>query len=547
MKTKKRFGDILVEAGLVTNSQVQQALEFGKRKGLKLGKALEELGLVDEKGVARALSTQLGTPLMDLRRIVLDPGMAEMVSEMLARKHLVVPIGHKGGELLLAMVDPLNIFAVDEISKATRTKVIVCVATESHVKEAIERLYGGTGKQAAAVGIGTGDTEDTEAVNLINEIILEAVQKEASDIHIEQLQTHLRIRIRVDGVLQSLRQLPPEMHPSVISRIKVLSGMDIGERRKPQDGRFEMSVAGKDIDFRVSSLPASKGEKIVLRLLDKSSIRLALRDLGLEGDQHEVLSSNLRKPHGMILVTGPTGSGKTTTLYACLNTINSVEKNIVTVEDPVEYELEGVSQVQVNPRADMTFANALRSILRQDPDIIMVGEIRDVETADIAIQASLTGHLVLSTLHTNTACGAVARLIDMEIQPFLIASSLMLVAAQRLVRRLCPHCRRPFEPPPELQEELRLDRIGTGASFFRAVGCERCNGSGYRGRIAIFEMLVVDPDIDALIVAKASAGEIYRKARSGGMVSLREAGLRKAAGGITSLDEVIRVTVDARD
>ena len=552
-RQKKRLGDILIEAGLINSTDLASALEYSKKKSLKLGEALKELGLVNEHELSKALSRQLGIPLVDLERIVLDPSLAEVLPEIIARKHLAIPLGKRGREFLIAVADPLNIFGIDEIARHLKGKVTLCIAPESQIQRAIDRLYGATGSQGRAASIETrpgdasGTEEDTEAVQLINDIILQAAREEASDIHIEPLEHHVRIRIRVDGILKVIRQLPKEIHPSLVSRIKVMSGMDIGERRKPQDGRFDMGVAGKEIDFRCSCMPTSKGEKIVMRLLDKSSIRLSLLDLGLEPGQKKVLEQAIRRPYGMVLVTGPTGSGKTTTLYACLQTINSIEKNIVTVEDPVEYELEGVSQVQVNPKADLTFANALRSILRQDPDVVMIGEIRDVETADIAIQASLTGHLVLSTLHTNTAAGAVARLIDMEIQPFLIASSLVVSLAQRLVRRLCPECREEFDPPQELRDELRLDRLGPDAHFFRARGCPKCGGVGYKGRVAIFEVLEVDKDIDTLIIKKASSGTIFERAKETGMLSLREAGLRKAASGITTLEEVVRVTVDTAD
>ena len=557
---RKRLGDILVEAGLITPTDLNQALKYAGDKGLKLGEALKELGLVDENEIARALSKQLGMPLVDLNKVVPDTTLAELLPELTARKNMAVPIGRRGREFLVAVADPLNIFGIDEIARTLKGKVIPCIAPESQIQGAIERLYGaGSGEnrkppspaavsaEVALVGETPPGEIDTEAVQIINDVILQAAREEASDIHIEPMEHQVRVRIRVDGILKVIRQLPRELHSSLVSRVKVMSGMDIGERRKPQDGRFDMGVAGRSIDFRCSCMPTSRGEKIVMRLLDKSSIRLNLAELGLEPGQMQVLERGVRRPYGMVLVTGPTGSGKTTTLYACLQTINSVEKNIVTVEDPVEYDLEGVSQVQVNPRADLTFANALRSILRQDPDIVMIGEIRDVETADISIQASLTGHLVLSTLHTNTSAGAVARLIDMEIQPFLIASSLAVVAAQRLVRRLCAECKEPYTPPKELRDQLRLHRFDADTVFYRAKGCPKCNGAGYRGRLAVFEVLEVDRDIDALILRKASSSEIFEAAKSKGMMDLRQAGLMKAARGITSLEEVVRVTVDSGD
>ena len=537
---KKRLGDILVDEGVISQAELIQALDYGKQKGLKLGQALKELGMADETAVTKALSNQLRIPLINLEKIVLDPALGQVVPEMLARKHLLVPVGKKEGKILVAMADPLNIYAFDEVSRSAKAKVEACIAPESQIRSALERLYA---KEAAAPSA-TEETEENEAVSIINETILEGVKSGASDIHIEPMETHLRIRHRVDGVLQSVKQLSLDLHPSMVSRLKVMSGLDIGEKRRPQDGRFQMSVTGREIDFRVSTLPTSKGEKVVLRLLDKASIRHSLGELGLEEDQRYLLEKNLKNPHGMILVTGPTGSGKTTTLYACLNIINSVDKNIVTVEDPVEYELEGINQVQVNPKADLTFANALRSILRQDPDIVMIGEIRDSETSEIAIQAALTGHLVLSTLHTNTSAGAITRLLDMEIQPFLIASSLYLVVAQRLLRRLCPACKRPFVPEKELIEQWGLEGP---LELFSPVGCQECNNTGYRGRLAIFEMLEITPAIEVLIMRKAGASDILGQAKGQGTKTLRESGLDKAVAGITSLDEVFRVTMDAKE
>ncbi len=536
-----RLGDILVAEGLITPAQLKQALDFGRSKGLKLGEALEELGLVNEEQVTKALARQLNLPQVDLSKVVIDSSLREVVPEMLARKYILIPIGKKGGELLVAISDPLNVMAVDEVGRVAKAKVVTCIAPKSQIMAAIEKLYH---KEGLHTPEGFGEAADSEAVEVVNDFILSAVQREASDIHVEPLESHLRIRVRVDGVLHVLKQLPMELYPSILSRIKVMAAMDIGERRRPQDGRFEMAVAGKEIDFRVSTLPTSKGEKVVMRLLDKSSIKLSLENLGLNPAQHALLDSNLRNPHGMILVTGPTGSGKTTTLYAGLNLLNSIEKNIVTVEDPVEYELEGVSQVQVNPKADLTFANALRSILRQDPDIVMIGEIRDVETAEIAIHAALTGHLVLSTLHTNTSSGAVARLMDMGVQPFLIASSLELVVAQRLVRRLCQDCKEPFDPPDTLWRDLGIEPR-KDVTIYRSKGCPLCNNTGYRGRIAIFELMPMNREMERLVMERASSSQLMHEAVKQGMTTLRESGVEKVLEGVTSIDEVLRVTMDS--
>ncbi|HSR36920.1 MAG TPA: GspE/PulE family protein, partial [Desulfurivibrionaceae bacterium] len=409
---------------------------------------------------------------------------------------------------------------------------------------AIDRFYA-SHKPATATTIEREADDESAAVSVVNDLILQAVRLGASDIHIEPTAENLRVRFRVDGLLRSAGQFPLEMHPSMVSRLKIMSQLDIGERRKPQDGRFEIPVSGREFDVRVSILPLNNGEKVVLRLLDKSQVKIDLASLGFEPEHLKLFAEHLHRPHEIILVTGPTGSGKTTTLYGALNHINAVEKNIVTVEDPVEYELTGINQVQVNRKADLTFANSLRSILRQDPDVIMIGEIRDAETAEIAIQAALTGHLVLSTLHTNDAAGAITRLIDMDIPPFLIASSVGLVLAQRLVRMLCPLCREPFNPPESLQQEMGL-AFDPGRTLYRAKGCPKCDNSGFKGRVAIYEALPVSTAIEELIMNKTTSHEIFRQAQAEGMQSLRQAGLAKVLAGVTSLDEVLRVTLDTR-
>jgi type IV pilus assembly protein PilB len=536
---KKRFGDILVEGGLITVTQLQQALAFSKDQGVKLGNALQQLGIVDELAVARTLAKQLKIPFVDLGKIVIDPEVVKSIPEILARKYKVIAIGRKDGQLLVAFADPLNIMATDDIDRQTKDQVIVCVAVESKIAAAVDNSYR---KAAGDEKDERNRGEESEVVAIVNDLLLLAVRQEASDIHIEPGTEKVRARLRVDGLLSVAREYPLEVLPNIVSRIKIMAGLDIGERRKPQDGRFDIPVAGREFDVRTSTLPLSKGEKIVLRLLDKSRIKIHLQDLGFSGKQHQVFVEHLKRPHEIILVTGPTGSGKTTTLYGAINIINGVERNIVTVEDPVEYELSGVNQVQVNVKADLTFSSALRSILRQDPDVVMIGEIRDAETAEIAIQAALTGHLVLSTLHTNDAAGAITRLIDMGIPPFLIASSLGLVVAQRLVRLLCPQCKKEFSVPQETQKELGLP-IQPDLHCFKPVGCGHCDNSGYRGRVAIYEMLPISDAIEALIMEKASSHAIYRQAQKEGLVSLREAGLAKVIAGTTSLDEVLRVSM----
>lgn len=536
---KKRFGDILVDGGLITATQLQQALGFAKEEGIKLGVALLQLGFVDEMAVAQTLSEQLKIPFVDIAKIVVDPEVVRIIPEIIARKYKVIAIGRKEGQLLVAFADPLNIFAMDDIDRQVQDNVVVCVAVESKIIAAIDRAYQ---KQSVGELGGRDRGDESEAVAIVNDLLLSAVRQEASDIHIEPGLESVRARLRVDGVLSVVEEYPIEMLPNIVSRIKIMAGLDIGERRKPQDGRFDIPVSGREFDVRTSTLPLSKGEKVVLRLLDKSKIKIHLQDLGFSTSQYQVFSEHLQHPHEIILVTGPTGSGKTTSLYGALNQINDIHRNIVTVEDPVEYELDGVNQVQVNPKAELTFASALRSILRQDPDVVMIGEIRDVETAEIAIQAALTGHLVMSTLHTNDSAGAITRLIDMGIPPFLIASSLGLVVAQRLVRLLCPQCKKQFSVAEETQLELGLT-FDPDLKFHKAVGCSQCDNSGYRGRLGIYEMLPISDKIEMLIMEKSSSHAIFRGAQQEGLVSLREAGLDKVRLGVTSLDEVLRVSM----
>ncbi len=542
---KKRFGDILVDGGLITPTQLQQGLNYGRERDLKLGESLRELGFVNDLAVARTLAKQLKIPYADFDKVVIDPEVVRIIPESISRKFKLIAIGRRPGEILVAFADPLNIFAIDEVNRHLDQKTVICVSEESQIVQAIEKLYV-TENNSLEEDNNLDGGADSAAVNAVNDLLLRAVREEASDIHLEPGNEKVRVRIRVDGLLRHLRDFPADMLPSLVSRIKIMSQLDIGERRKPQDGRFEMPIGGRDFDVRVSVLPLNNGEKIVLRLLDKLKININLADLGFEADQQKIFENHLAQPHEIILVTGPTGSGKTTTLYGALNQINSIEKNIVTVEDPVEYNLSGVNQVQVNPKAGVTFVSALRSILRQDPDIVMIGEIRDADTAEIAIQSALTGHLVLSTLHTNDSCGAVARLLDMSIPPFLIASSLGLVIAQRLLRKLCVHCREPYNPPEKLQNELGLT-YDPQRVFYKPAGCPQCEYNGYRGRIAIYEILTVSQAVENLIMTRASSHELYRQALAEGLISLRQAGREKMMSGITSLDEVLRVTMDTKD
>ena len=539
---KKKFGEILVDSGLITSTQLEQALAYGRDKEIKLGLALQELGFINDLAVAKTLSKQLKLPYVDFEKIVVDPKTITLIPELLARKHSLIALGRKPGEILVAFADPLNIHAVDEVRRHLKDKMVICVAMESRINNAINRYYSSKDTPFSI----EEKEEDSAAVVAVNELLAQAVEDGASDIHIEPVEGKLRIRFRVDGLLRITKEYPIEMHPSIVSRIKIISKQDIGERRKPQDGRFVMPISGRDFDIRVSTLPLSHGEKIVMRMLDKAKVSIGLGEIGFTVGQQESFSGHLHHPHEILLVTGPTGSGKTTTLYSAINTINSIDKNIVTVEDPVEYELAGINQVQVNPRANLTFASALRSILRQDPDVVMIGEIRDVETAEIAIQSALTGHLVLSTLHTNDACGSIIRLIDMGIPPFLIASALGMVVAQRLVRVLCPSCKEPFTPPASLQKLMDIE-FDPELLIYQSPGCDKCKNTGFRGRIGIFEVLPISKKIEDLIMARTSSHDLYRQATAEGMVSLRKAGIEKVLAGLTSIDEVLRVSIDSKE
>lgn len=549
---RRRIGDILVEGGVVTPEQLQEALARQRRTRERLGRVLVEMGAATELQIAQALADQLGLRFINLAGQRLDPAAIRLVPEVLARKRRIVPVSFDGDSLLVALADPLDVFAIDDVAIAARRPVKGAVALESDIAAAIERAYGmGAAAQAvlgdveeAADGGPAEEGDDAPVVRLVNLLLTQALKDRASDIHVEPVEEEIRVRYRIDGVLQTVMQLPRNIHPALASRLKVLARLNIAERRLPQDGAFEISLDGRVIDVRVSTIPTVLGERVALRLLDKTRGLLTLPELGLDEGARRRFEGLISQPYGIVLVSGPTGSGKTTTLVSALSMLNSVDKNIITVEDPVEYQLPGVSHIQVNPRAGLTFAAGLRSIVRQDPDIVMVGEIRDVETAEIAIQASLTGHLVLSTIHTNDAASAMSRLTDMGIETFLIASAVIGVASQRLVRTLCPHCRRPVDAPPEIilwlqsavQESL-ADR-----SFHQAVGCPQCRHTGYLGRTGIFEVLVVTDAVRNLVLARASAADLSDAARAEGMVSMRADGLLKAMRGLTTVEEVLRVT-----
>jgi len=563
-RQKKSLGESLVDSGIITKEQLQRAKAEEKRLGIRFSKALIKLGFIDEEDLASFLSDKLGIPKIDLSNYLIDSKIIDLVPEKLARKYELIPILKIGNRLTCAMIDPWNIFALDEIRMATNLIIEPAVATEREIKKAIDQYYGAKGTMEDLItsidedklGIGKGGEIDAKklkdiveqpvVIRLVNLIVAKAIKDKASDIHIEPEEKVLKTRFRIDGMLREVSSPPKHLQSAIISRIKIMANLDIAERRKPQDGRFNIKMEGREIDVRVSCMPTIYGENVVLRLLDVASALLGLEKLGFSNEILKIYRKIITRPHGIILVTGPTGNGKTTTLYSSLDKINTVEKNIITIEDPVEYKLEGIRQIQVNPKVDLTFANGLRSILRQDPDIIMVGEMRDFETAEIAIQAALTGHLVFSTLHTNDAPGAVTRMIDMGVEPFLVSSSVIAILAQRLVRTICPNCKVEYTPTSEELEDIGLkpkDLKGK-PTFYRGKGCAKCDDTGYKGRIGIVEFMVTDDEIRNLIVSRASTDEIRKKAISSGMIAMKDDGIEKIKAGITTVEEVLRVTTE---
>ena len=546
-----------VEAGAV--EELRQ-----KQNGKSLSAAVVQKGWMTEEELLSALGARLGIPFWpDLDSHDLDPSLVSRVPISFSKKHRIVPVKMEGSTLTAAAVDPLNHEPLDDLRLILACRDIrVVLSSEREVGRAINRFYE-QGADTPEEMIQSLDTvssdrilhelEETEdlldvsdeapVIRLVNLVLFQAVKERASDIHIEPFQKELKVRYRIDGILYNRLSPPKRYQPAIVSRLKVMAKLDIAEKRLPQDGRIPIKIADQDIDIRVSIIPTTFGERVVLRLLDKSNVHFGLEEIGLSADQLKPLEELIRRPNGILFVTGPTGSGKTTTLYAALSRINSPDKNIVTIEDPVEYQLLGIAQIQVNPKIGLTFAHGLRSILRHDPDVILVGEVRDVETAEIAIQAALTGHLVFSTLHTNDAASAVTRLIDMGIEPFRIASVIRAIAAQRLVRVLCPECKEEYPPEPEALRDAGLDpgRI-QGQKVYRGKGCPACAGTGYRGRTAIYEILRVSETIRQLIMKKADSATIARKAMEEGMKALREDGAEKVLAGITTLEELVRVT-----
>ncbi|HDN85840.1 MAG TPA: type II secretion system protein GspE [Candidatus Omnitrophica bacterium] len=550
-KLRKRIGEILMEQGYITSAQLEEALEEQKITGEKLGEIMIRKGWISQEVLNQALANQAGVSTFDLSTYIIDPEVIKLIPEEVATKYKVVPVFRIDNTLTVAMVDPNNVFVIDELSRITGCIIEPVLADEIAIRKAHDQYYGGAGtiqeiissidKEKLAEGEKLG--EEAPIVKLVNMLIVEAVQSNASDIHIEPEEKFMGVRYRIDGILRRRTFLPKDLQPAVISRLKIMSGLDIAEKRIPQDGRIIMKVANKDIDFRVSTCPTVHGENIVLRILDKSSVNIGLEKLGFPPRELELFKELIFQPYGIILVTGPTGSGKTTTLYSALQKINREEVNIMTVEDPVEYQFPRIRQVQVNVKAGLTFASALRSFLRQDPDVIMVGEIRDLETAEIAVQAALTGHLVLSTLHTNDSPSAFTRLIDMGVEPFLVSSSLLGVLAQRLVRKVCSKCKEEYTPSSALIKDLGLEgKVSESIKFVKGRGCKLCNSSGYKGRIGIFELLKVTPKIQELVLSRASADDIGKVAHQEGMRSLREAAIDKLLEGVITPEEVMRVT-----
>jgi len=569
---KKSFGDFLVERGVIAPDQLRKAIQEQKQKGDRLEQTIVRLKYAEGEPVLKSLAEYFNLPYVDLDTYIIDEEITKIIPEEMAIRHTLIPIFKIGNTLTVALADPLNIHAVDEVRNRAKTDLEIVVSTEEKIKKAIERHYGGaastvlentlrqfTGQSVSGVSEPTdyrktydlsvkeplpGITEDAPAAKLFDLVMIQAIKDRASDIHIEPDEKALRIRLRIDGFLYEFLTLPKQVHPSLTSRIKVLAEMDIAETRLPQDGNLNVKLDNRGFEIRVSTFPTIYGENVVLRILDQTSSLMKLEDLGFTENMLIRYKQLIKKPNGIILVTGPTGSGKTTTLYASLNMINSLEKNIITIEDPVEYRLALIRQTQVNLKAGITFAKGLRSILRQDPDVVMVGEIRDLETAEVTVQAALTGHMVVSTLHTNDAPEAITRLKDIGVEPYLISSSVIGVLAQRLIRIICPQCRVPYQTDQSMLAKLSeyFPELKEPITLYKGKGCKNCKQSGYWGRTGIFELLIVDDRIKQLITEKASVQIIRETAReTTGMISLRDDGLKKVLKGITTLEEVDRV------
>ena len=569
-----RLGEILVKENLISQEQLQQAIEQQKDEGGRLGAALVKLGFISDDEITGVLSRQYGVPAINLSYYEVDPGVVKLVPQETAVRYQVVPLSRVGSTLTIAMVDPTNVFAMDDIKFMTGLNVEPVVASETSIQDAIIKFYGVSeaspeqdlDKVMAELGGGPDDVEVAEeesetsiaelehaaeeapVIKLVNLVLSEALTRGASDIHIEPYEKEYRIRFRIDGVLHTIMNPPLKLKDAVTSRVKIMSKLDISEKRLPQDGRIMLKLSKdgkkKELDFRVSTLPTLFGEKIVLRLLDKENLRLDMTKLGFEQESLDKFEEAILKPYGMVLVTGPTGSGKTNTLYSSIARLNQPDTNIMTAEDPVEFQLPGINQVQMKEQIGLNFATALRSFLRQDPNIILVGEIRDFETAEISVKAALTGHLVLSTLHTNDAPSTISRLMNMGIEPFLGATSVHLICPQRLVRRICTGCKEQQDLPPQALIDIGYTPTEAKKNkVFKGKGCDRCNGTGYKGRVGLYEVMEITDDMRELILVGASALELKKKAIEQGMITLRRSGLIKIADGQTTIEEVIRETV----
>jgi type IV pilus assembly protein PilB len=566
----QRIKDILVRDHLVSSSDLDRAFKEQKSSGGELSSILLKLKLLSEDQLSLVLSEALGIPIINLSLFKIDPALLKLIPRSLAETYLLIPISKIGDQLTIAMADPLNVFALDNVRAVTGSSINVVMAKVKDIKTTLDRLYESTQDTKASLDEILKDIKVTEELELVKEteeisnkqeveslsheapiitltntIIHQAITAKASDVFIEPLQDSLRIRYRVDGFLREIDRMSKTLHFPIISRIKVISNLDIAEHRLPQDGRFRtLDPNGKEVDFRVSVLPTALGEKIVLRVLDKNLEMLDIDKLGFETESLTRLKECCERPHGLILACGPTGSGKTTTLYSILKYIDSPGKNIITVEDPVEFQVKGLNQVNIRTEVGLTFPAALRSILRQDPDVILIGEIRDSDTLDIAVKAALTGHLVTSSLHTTTAVGSITRMINMGVEPFLICSSLVAIVAQRLVRRICPNCRVAYTAPEEVIKQFHIDQLMPGHSmtFYKPKGCDKCYKSGYKGRVGITETFVLTSKIRELILAQASERELKNAAREQGMKTMREDAVYKACRGLTSLEEVVRLT-----
>jgi len=568
-----RLGEILIKESLITSEQLNQALEYQKQHGGRLGSCLMKLGFVSDDEITAVLSRQYGVPSINLKYYEVDASVIKLIPQDTAVRYQIVPLSRVGSTLTIAMTDPTNVFAMDDIKFMTGFNVEPVVASETAIAEAIQKFYGDVesvaelskvmkdlaGEETAEMELAAEEAEmdlaalekaaeEAPIIKLVNLILTDAVRRGASDIHIEPYEKELRVRFRIDGILQSVMSPPLKLKDAVSSRLKIMSKLDISEKRLPQDGRimikYRKDGKRKELDFRVSTVPTLFGEKIVLRLLDKENLRLDMTKLGFETDSLKKFEHAILRPYGMVLVTGPTGSGKTNTLYSSVSRLNTPETNIMTAEDPVEFQLPGINQVQMKEQIGLNFAAALRAFLRQDPNIILVGEIRDFETAEIAVKAALTGHLVLSTLHTNDAPSTISRLMNMGIEPFLVATSVNLICAQRLVRRICTNCKEPLEVPQQtLLDAGFTPEEAKATTVYHGRGCGNCNKNGYKGRVGLYEVIEVNDELRELILVGASALELKKKALELGMIALRRSGLIKMAAGLTTLEEVLRETI----